>query len=146
MNVNEIRILVIHGPNLNLVGKRKEKIYGRLTLDKLNRTLRRYAQERGIRLKIHQFNDEGRIVTILQRQRNWADGILLNPGPLMYTSYSIREIVDLIDSPVVEVHLSSRQRNKSVIAPVCIGFFSGEISDSYLKALDKLREEIQKDN
>ncbi len=141
------KILVIHGPNLNLLGLRDPEHYGNLTLDKLNRTLRKKATELKIELKIYQFNDEGRIITTLQRNRKKVDGVLINPAAYTHYSIAIRDAIELLRIPVVEVHLSdiyAREdfRAHSVIQDVCAAQFFGKKEASYTEALDWLTKQI----
>jgi 3-dehydroquinate dehydratase-2 len=138
----EINILVIHGPNMNLVGKRPRETFGTLTLDKINRSLRRKAQEPGASLKIFQSNSESDIVIKLQRQRNWADGILLNPSTFCFTSYTILDTLELIQLPVIEVHmtetLAGRSVTDSILTPVCTKRLVGPVDGVYENALTDL--------
>ena len=138
----EINILVIHGPNMNLVGKRPKETFGTLTLDKINRSLRRRAQDLSANLKIFQSNSEPDIVTKLQRQRNWAEGILLNPTTLCFTSYTILDTVELIQLPVMEVHmtetLAGRSVTDSILTPVCAKRLVGPVYGVYENALTDL--------
>ncbi|HDR04625.1 MAG TPA: type II 3-dehydroquinate dehydratase [Candidatus Marinimicrobia bacterium] len=142
-----IKIMVIHGPNLNLLGLRDPKHYGNLTLDKLNRLLRKRAAELGVELKIYQFNDEGRIITALQRNRKKVDGVLINPAAYTHYSIAIRDTIELLKIPVVEVHLSNiyaREdfRTHSVIKDFCAAQFYGKKEASYTEALAWLVKHI----
>jgi len=142
----KFRVFVIHGPNLNLLGRRDPQHYGRLTLDKLNKQIRRKAQELGVDIRIVQTNREGRIIELLHRRRKWADAFILNPAAYTHYSFAIRDAVEAIGKPVVEVHLSdifSREpfRRVSVIAPVCQARFYGRKVDSYLEALEWVVEQ-----
>ncbi|MBD3275067.1 MAG: type II 3-dehydroquinate dehydratase [Candidatus Marinimicrobia bacterium] len=138
----EINILVIHGPNMNLVGKRPREIFGNLTLDKINRSLRRKARELGASLKIFQSNSESDIVIKLQRQRNWSHGILLNPTTLCFNSYTIYDTLELIQLPIVEVHmtenLAGRSVTDSILTPVCTKRLVGPVDSVYENALTDL--------
>ncbi len=140
---NTIKILVLNGPNLNLLGHRDPKHYGRLTLDKLNTLIRRKARELGVDIKFYQTNHEGDLVTLLQRQRKYVDGVIINPAAYTHTSIAIRDAIELISIPVVEVHLSdisSREpfRRVSLITDVCVARFTGKKELSYLEALEFL--------
>lgn len=142
-----MNILVLHGPNLNLLGEREPEIYGRLTLAQLNARLRRYARERGASLRIFQDNCEGRLIDLIHANRRWADGMVLNPGAYTHYSYALRDAVTVVRVPTVEVHLSDVQRReafrrKSVIAPACVAVFSGRGVDSYLDAIDRLSKPV----
>lgn len=143
-------ILVIHGPNMNLVGKRPREMFGTLTLDKIDRRLRRFAREADLQLKIFQSNSEADIVTKLQRQRNWADGILLNPATLCFTSYTILDTLQLVNLPTVEVHLTERLTGKTVheslLKDQCLVQIAGPVNEAYLKGLRVLADHLRKAN
>lgn len=133
-------VLIIHGPNLNLLGKRKPEVYGTLTLDEINRKIREYAGSKGISVDIRQSNHEGDIIDAIQ-QSGGVTGIILNPGGFTHTSVAIRDAVEAVDVPVIEVHLSniySREafRLKSLIAPLCRGQISGLGWQGYILALE----------
>ncbi|MBN1439896.1 MAG: type II 3-dehydroquinate dehydratase [Anaerolineales bacterium] len=124
------KILLIHGPNLNLLGEREPEIYGRVTLAEINRSLEALAKERGAELRILQSNSEGDIVDAIQEARAWADGLMINPGALTHYSLAIRDALSAVRLPVVEIHISNvfareEIRHRSVIAPVCIGSLCG---------------------
>ena len=142
-----MKILVLHGPNLNLLGEREPEIYGLLTLAQLNARLRRYARERGASLRIFQDNCEGRLIDLIHANRRWADGVVLNPGAYAHYSYALRDAVAAVRVPTVEVHLSDVKRReafrrKSVIAPVCTAVISGKGAQSYLSAIARLSRPI----
>ncbi len=133
-------ILVIHGPNLNLLGKREPEIYGTLTLDKINNRLKELAQELRADLRIEQLNGEGEIVTLIGQSSDWADAILINPAAYTHTSVAIRDAIAASGLPTVEVHLSNIHkreefRHKSFIAGVAAGQIAGFGVDSYLLGL-----------
>lgn len=132
-----MNILLIHGPNLNLLGSRETSVYGADTLDSINEQCQKLAGELGIELTIHQTNSEGEIVDLIQGAAGTAKGIVINPGAYTHYSYAIRDAVAAVKLPTVEVHLSniySREdfRHNSVIAPVAAGQLSGFGPDSYL--------------
>ena len=136
-------IVVINGPNLNLLGEREPEIYGSQTLEELNREIEEYAEGKDVELKFFQSNHEGEIIDLLHKFRNDSDGFILNPGAFTHYSYAIRDAVAAVSPPVVEVHLSditSREefRKISVIEPVAANQFSGEGVGSYFKAIDFL--------
>ncbi|TFB10906.1 type II 3-dehydroquinate dehydratase [Candidatus Marinimicrobia bacterium MT.SAG.3] len=136
-------VVVINGPNLNLLGEREPEIYGSQTLEELNREIEEYAKGKDVELKFFQSNHEGEIIDLLHKFRNGSDGFILNPGAFTHYSYAIRDAVAAVSPPVVEVHLSdisSREefRKISVIEPVAAKQFSGEGIGSYLKAIDFL--------
>ena len=133
----KIKILVLHGPNLNLLGQREPDIYGRVTLEDINAELRREADERGVELRIVQSNYEGALVDALQGALTWANGVIINPAAYTHTSVALRDAVIAVGLPTVEVHLSNvyaREplRHKSLIVPVCVGQISGFGWRSYL--------------
>ncbi|MDD5630347.1 MAG: type II 3-dehydroquinate dehydratase [Elusimicrobia bacterium] len=140
-----MRILVLHGPNLNLLGQREPEVYGTMSLSRLNALLRAHARKRGARLRIFQDNCEGALIDRLHRSRRWAQGVVFNPGAYTHYSYALRDAVAAIGLPVVEVHLTDIKRReafrrRSVIAPVCLAAISGKGAESYLEALDLLIE------
>ena len=140
-----MKIIVINGPNLNLLGEREPEIYGTLTLEELNEKISEYAREKNIELAFFQSNHEGEIIDLLHKYRAECDGYILNPGAFTHYSYAIRDAVAGITPRVVEVHLTdinSREdfRKISVIEPVAAKQFSGGGIDSYFKAIDYLIE------
>lgn len=137
------RILVIHGPNLDLLGKREKEIYGKTTLIQINKLIRKRAKELKVEVRIKQLNSEGEIVSILGKERNWADGILINPAAYTHTSIAIADSILAVKIPAVEVHLSNiykREsfRHRSLIAPVSLGQISGFGELSYVLGLEAL--------
>lgn len=144
-----MKILVIHGPNLNMLGHRDCAQYGTLTLDKLNTLLRKEAQALNIELSIYQFNSEEKIIRTLQRQRNKCNAVILNPAAYTHYSYAIRDTIELLPVPVVEVHLSNiyeREdfRKISVTKAVCLHQIYGKKEQSYIEALHFLYEHLRK--
>lgn len=137
--------LVLHGPNLNLLGVREPGIYGALTLEEINRRLEQLAVELGVNLRCLQSNHEGALIDALHEARGWAAGAVFNPGGYTHTSVALRDAVSAVGYPVVEVHLSNVQareafRRESLIAPVCAGTIAGLGWRSYALALRALVE------
>lgn len=135
-----VHILIIHGPNLNLLGSRETAIYGVETLEEMNTRCEDLAKELGVSVEIRQSNSEGEIVDLIQQAAKTAKGIVINPGAYTHYSYAIRDALAAVKLPAVEVHLSniySREefRHMSVIAPVAAGQISGFGADSYLLGL-----------
>jgi 3-dehydroquinate dehydratase-2 len=140
------KILVIHGPNLNLLGRREPEVYGTATLEELNGGLVAYAKTRGAELRIVQLNAEGAIIEALHEAMTWADGVILNPGAYTHYSLAIYDAVLACGLRTVEVHLSNiyareEFRRHSVIAPACIGQICGFGPTSYRLALDALLDQ-----
>jgi len=136
-------VLVLHGPNLNLLGTREPEVYGNLTLDDINNRLLQAGQDLQMDLRFAQSNSEGGLVDILHESTSWACGIIFNPGGYTHTSVALRDAVAAIGLPVIEVHLSNidareQFRHHSLIASVCIGKISGFGWRSYLLALQAL--------
>lgn len=138
-----MNILVLHGPNLNLLGEREPEVYGAMTLAGLDARLRAHARKGGHVLRILQSNHEGALIDAIHAQRKWAKGLVFNPGAYTHYSYALRDAVAAARIPTVEVHLSDIKKREafrrvSVIAPVCLGQRCGKGLDSYLEALDLL--------
>lgn len=134
------KILVIHGPNLNLLGEREKNIYGSLSLKKINSEIEKLAKQLKIKVEFFQDNSEGNIVTKIQESRKNFVGLIINPAAFTHTSVAIRDAIAAIEIPVIEVHLSniySREsfRHHSYVASVAKGQISGFGLDSYLLAL-----------
>lgn len=143
------KILVIHGPNLNLLGRREPGIYGQKTLTHINAQLKELAGKMDVELKIVQSNHEGEIVSFIGDNADWADGIVINPAAYTHTSVAIRDAIAAVGLPTVEVHLSnvfSREefRHFSYISPVATGVICGFGAESYTLAIRAIMEEIKK--
>jgi 3-dehydroquinate dehydratase-2 len=137
------KILVVHGPNLGLLGEREPKVYGRTTLAQLNAMLEKEAVRLKVQLKIFQSNWEGAIIDFLTAERKWADGVIINPGAFTHYSLALRDCLSAINLPAIEVHLSNiaareEFRRNSVTAAACLGQISGFGVKSYLLALQML--------
>jgi 3-dehydroquinate dehydratase II len=140
---SKARVLVLHGPNLNLIGTREPDIYGRETLADIERRLRQLADELGVTLETFQSNSEGELVDRVQTARETADAILINPAAYTHTSIALRDALLSVNLPTVEVHLSNvyqreEFRRHSLIAPVAVGQVLGFGGDSYLLGLRAL--------
>ena len=143
------KILVIHGPNLNLLGTREPEVYGTATLEEINGRLRAYAADKGIEVRTFQSNHEGAIIDAIHQAVGWADGLVINPGAYTHYSYAIRDAIAAVGLPAVEVHLSNVQaredfRRLSVIAPVCLGRIAGFGWQSYVLGLEALLMKLTK--
>lgn len=143
-----MRILVIHGPNLNLLGTRETGVYGTETLESVNDRCRNVAEQLGVDLEIVQSNSEGDIVDHIQRAANGAAGIVINPGAYTHYSYAIRDALAAVNIPSVEVHLSNIHareefRKHSVTAAATVGQICGFGSESYTLGIRALVEKIR---
>jgi 3-dehydroquinate dehydratase II len=141
-----MRFLVLHGPNLNLLGTREPGVYGALTLSDVDERLRAWASAHEIEINIIQSNHEGVLIDAIHRASGQADGIVINPGGYTHTSVAIRDAIAAVKLPTIEVHLTNVHareefRHKSLIAPVCRGQICGVGWIGYRLALEALMEE-----
>ena len=141
------KILVIHGPNLNLLGERETNIYGRETIGSINLQIAQRAESRGLSCEIFQSNSEGALIDKLHEARKTCDGVVINAGAYTHYSYAIRDAISSIKIPVVEVHCSNIHareefRHKSVISAVCAGSVIGFGKNSYLLAIAAIKDLI----
>jgi 3-dehydroquinate dehydratase-2 len=140
-----MKILILHGPNLNLLGAREPEVYGSLTLDDINNKLIELGKELGAEIKCLQSNHEGALIDALHDARMWANGVVFNPGAYTHTSIALRDAISAIQIPVVEVHLSNvyareEFRHVSMISAVCKGKVTGFGWRSYALGLRALVE------
>ena len=141
-------ILLLHGPNLNLLGTREPAVYGSMTLEDINRRLIDAGAERGVEVRPFQSNHEGALVDTLHEARAWADGVVFNPRAYTHTSVALRDAIAGTGLAVVEVHLSNVHireefRHKSLLAPVCLGQISGFGWRSYMLGLEAILGHLQ---
>jgi len=144
----ERSILVLHGPNLNLLGTREPEIYGALTLTEINQRLQATCEAMGLGVRFVQSNSEGDLIDALQAASGWAAGVVFNPAGYTHTSVALRDTITAIGIPVVEVHLSNvyareEFRHRSLLAPVCRGKITGFGWRSYWLAVQALAAMIQ---
>ncbi len=141
------KILVLHGPNLNLLGKRQPEIYGRLTLQQINAQIRALATELGLDVEVRQSNSEGELVTWIQEAPKKFSAIILNPAAYTHTSIALRDAISAVGIPTVEVHISNIHkreefRKHSFVAEVAVGQIAGFGVQSYLLGLRAAAEQV----
>ncbi len=142
-----LKILLLNGPNLNMLGLREPEIYGSETLAELETAVQQYAATKNIEIKAFQSNSEGKLVTAVQEARTWADGIVFNAGAYTHTSVALRDAISSIELPVVEVHISNVHaresfRHHSYLSAVCLGVIAGFGRNSYFLGVDALERHI----
>lgn len=136
-------ILLLHGPNLNLLGTRQPEVYGGMTLDAVNAAVERHVSSFDVELRMAQSNHEGELIDQLHESRGWADGVVFNPGAFTHTSVALRDAISAIEIPVIEVHLSNIHgreafRHMSLLAGACLGQVAGFGWHSYILGVDAL--------
>lgn len=140
---NTLKVAVVHGPNLNLLGEREPLIYGDKTLDQINQFMLGHAKQLDMSLQFFQSNSEGALIDYLHQVRHWAQGLVINPGGYSHTSIALRDAIAATALPAIEVHLSNiyareEFRRRSIIAPVCRGSICGMGWFGYILALTGL--------
>jgi 3-dehydroquinate dehydratase-2 len=144
-----VRVKVIHGPNLNLLGEREPGVYGTDTLEEINKKIARRAAELDLEVEFFQGNGEGELVGALHDAIGKADAIIINPGAYSHYSIAVRDAIAAVRLPTIEVHLSNIRarepfRKESVTAPVCVGAVTGFGTMSYIAALDLARDLVER--
>jgi len=143
------KVLIVNGPNMNMLGSREKDKYGLLSLDEINDIILKYAKTKNIEVSFFQSNSEGNIIDKIQTSIEKHDFCIINAGAYTHYSYAIRDAIASIEIPVIEVHITNINkrevfRKTSVIAPVCIGTISGFGYNSYLVAIDAVSKLIER--
>jgi 3-dehydroquinate dehydratase-2 len=144
-------ILLVHGPNLNLLGEREPEVYGFSTLKDIEENVLKLAQKFGVEIRAFQSNHEGALIDFLHENRHWANGVIINPGAYTHYSYAIRDAIAAINLPTIEVHLSDIHKREafrkiSVISDVCISQIRGKGMQGYVEALQILLQHLKVTN
>ena len=144
-------IIIINGPNLNLLGEREQSQYGKITFTDLKNICLDYSQKIGIKIDFFQSNVEGEIVTKIQEARNEYDGIIINAAGYTHTSVSIRDALDIFKKPIIELHISNiykreEFRQKSLISNIVTGIICGLGSNGYILAINAMHELLKNGN
>ena len=142
-----MNVLVLHGPNLNLLGEREPQTYGTVTLEEIDRRVTLRAEQLGVTVRSRQSNVEGELVDLIQDASGWADGMVINPAGYSHTSVAIRDAIAAVGIPTVEVHLSNPSaredfRRTDIVAGACVGVVAGFGWRSYEMALDALVDRL----
>jgi 3-dehydroquinate dehydratase-2 len=143
-----IKISIIHGPNLNLLGLREPEVYGSVTLTEIDRRLEELAKAEGLEVRTFQSNSEGALIDRIHEALEWADAIVINPGAYTHTSVAIRDAITAVRLPTVEVHLSNVHRREvfrqhSYVSPAAVGQIVGFGPDSYLLGLRAAKRVVE---
>ncbi len=146
-----MRITLIHGPNLNLLGTRETEIYGRDSYEDINKKIKQKALANDMEVRIFQSNHEGEIIDAIQEAKVGSDGLIINPGAFTHYSYAIRDAITAVRLPTIEVHLTNvfareEFRHRSVISPVVAGQIVGLGTLVYLLALDAIKQIIEQNH
>ena len=150
-STDKANILLVHGPNLNLLGEREPEVYGYFTLRDIEDKVLKLAQKLGVEIRAFQSNHEGALIDFLHENRHWANGVIINPGAFTHYSYAIRDAIAAINLPTIEVHLSDIHKREafrkiSVISDVCISQISGKGMQGYVEALQILLQHLKVTN
>ena len=145
------KIIIINGPNLNLLGEREQSQYGSITFEKLNKICKKKSEELNLDAKIIQSNIEGELVNVIQDARNKFDGIIINAAAFTHTSVAIRDALDLFKKPIIEIHLSNiykreEFRHKSLLSDIATGVICGMGANGYILAINAMHDLLKNGN